>query len=598
MPFNLSVNTSRGLIAVFILMAALFAPLQALEAQSGFSVPAAVWGVSPAFERSSFQVANTGSNVYVVWSEKAAINPTPGPGIYFARSIDGGRNFQPPANLTSSEDTPQIAASGNDVYVMYSGVSGDILLISTDGGQNFGSPQNLTIASGIQTLGSGSIAVSGSNMFISWQKTDSTLTGGFTDTFVSHSFDKGSTFSTPINVSTSPATGSSRSRIAASGSNVYVAWVEGTSTGSDIHFTRSTDSGVSFETLKNLSNNDGTSANVALDADGSNVWVAWNDRLSPAADEILFTRSTDSGTNFGGVRDLSNNTSPSSAPAVKGKGTRFYLAWGDGASDYPTNTAEEVYLLSSNNSGTDFDTAQNISLSTSVRSRTPKLGLSDTAVSVFWLEGSFRDVYYSYLEVAAPIPPPTLLSIAPGSAQQDQTIDMILTGSDFKEGATLQFGGDGITVNAVDFHAANELAANVSVALSAKTGPRDVSVINPDKKSSTLPGGFLVVSASALNLIEIARVDTEYGAKRGGLLGGNSSYNSLLVHLRNAETALLRQPPDTLQAIDQMEAFYIKIRNMRKAKKPEIMDSLYMTLYNDYLLIMNSLGGNPKPAAF
>jgi len=93
-------------------------------------------------------------------------------------------------------------------------------------------------------------------------------------------------------------------------------------------------------------------------------------------------------------------------------------------------------------------------------------------------------------------------------------------------------------------------------------------------------------------------VDAEQGAKGGGFLEGNSSYNSLLVHLRNAETALLHQPPDTLQAIDQMEAFYIKIRNMRKAKKPEIMDSLYTTLYNDYALIMNSLGGNPKPASF
>lgn len=599
MHFKFTLNSSQRMIAFFILMAALLAPLQTLEAQSGFSVPAAVWGVPPAFERSSFQVASTGSNVYVVWSERASSVPGPGPGIYFTRSIDGGRTFAMPVNLTSSEDTPQIAASGNDVYVMYTAVSGDILLVSTDGGQNFGPPQNLTSSKGIQTFGQGSIAVSGSNIFISWQKADSTLTGGFADTFVAHSLDKGSTFSTPVNVSISPTTGSSRSRIAASGSNVYVAWVEATSTGSDIHFTRSTDNGVSFETVKDLSDNNGTSANVALDADGTNVWVAWNNRVSPDADEILFKRSADGGANFEVVRNLSNNTSPSSAPAVKGKGTRFYLAWGDGASDYPTNTAEEIYLLSSNNSGTDFDTAQNISQSTSVRSRTPKLGLSDTAVSVFWLEGSFRDVYYSYLEVAAPTPPPTLLSIAPGSAQQDQTIDLILTGSDFKEGARLQFSGDGITVNAVNFHAANELAANISVVLSAKTGPRDVSVINTDAKSSILPGGFLVVSVSALNLIEIARVDMEQGAARGGgFLGGNSSYNSLIVHLRNAEAALLRQPPDTLQAIDQMEAFYIKIRNMRKAKKPEIEDSLYMTLYNDYALIMKSLGGTPKPGSF
>ena len=281
---------------------------------------------------------------------------------------------------------------------------------------------------------------------------------------------------------------------------------------------------------------------------------------------------------------------------MKGKGNRVYLAWGDGAADYPSNTAEEVYLLSSNNSGADFDTAQNISLSTSVRSRTPKVGLSDTAASIFWLEGSFRDVYYSYLEIATPTPPPTLLSVAPESIQQNQTIDMILTGSDFKEGATLQFSGVGITVNAVHFHAANELAANVSVALSAETGPRDVSVTNPDAKSSALPGGILVVSASAFDLIEIAKVNVEQGAKLGGFPGGNSSYKSLLAHLKNAQTALLRQPADTLEAVNQMDAFYIKLSNMCKAKNPEITNAMVSTLYSDYAAIMNSLGGNPKPS--
>ncbi len=174
MHFKFRLNSSQRMIAFFILMAALLAPLQTLEAQSGFSVPAAVWGVPPAFERSSFQVASTGSNVYVVWSERASSVPGPGPGIYFARSIDGGRTFAMPVNLTSSEDTPQIAASGNDVYVMYTVVSGDFLLVSTDGGQNFGAPQNLTSSNGIQTFGQGSIAVSGSNIFISWQKADST----------------------------------------------------------------------------------------------------------------------------------------------------------------------------------------------------------------------------------------------------------------------------------------------------------------------------------------------------------------------------------------------------------------------------------------
>jgi hypothetical protein len=70
----------------------------------------------------------------------------------------------------------------------------------------------------------------------------------------------------------------------------------------------------------------------------------------------------------------------------------------------------------------------------------------------------------------------------------------------------------------------------------------------------------------------------------------------LLSHLENAERALLRQPADLATAINQMDAFYIKIGNMAKGKKPEITSALYMTLYTDYAMVMGSLGGTVKPA--
>jgi hypothetical protein len=45
-----------------------------------------------------------------------------------------------------------------------------------------------------------------------------------------------------------------------------------------------------------------------------------------------------------------------------------------------------------------------------------------------------------------------------------------------------------------------------------------------------------------------------------------------------------------------MDAFYIKIGNLAKGKKPEITPALYTTLYSDYAMVMGSLGGTVKPA--
>jgi hypothetical protein len=96
-------------------------------------------------------------------------------------------------------------------------------------------------------------------------------------------------------------------------------------------------------------------------------------------------------------------------------------------------------------------------------------------------------------------------------------------------------------------------------------------------------------------LIEITRADVVAGAVNGGFLAG-SSYNALLAHLENAQNALSQQPADLATAINEMDAFYIKIGNMAKGNKPEITPAFYTTLYNDYALVMASLGGTVKPA--
>ena len=414
---------------------------------------------------------------------------------------------------------------------------------------------------------------------------------------MSRSNDSGNTFSALENVSKTPSVGSTNSRIAASGSDVYVVWQEGFSSLSEIYFNRSTDNGVAFELHpRNISEAAGTSTSPTVDADGSIVWIAWSDRADGGSDEIFFRRSINEGATFEAVDNLSNNVTGSTSAHLEGKGSQVYVAW----ADFPagcTSPCPEIYLRNSPDGGENFGDTINISNSPTINSNQPRVALTNLAVSVFWGEpADFRDVYYSYQELAIPVPPPSLLSLSPSSGSQTQSVEVVLTGEDFQEGAVWELNGTGVTVHNVQFVSSTTMNGTMDIALDAEPGARDLTVLNPDGQSATLTGAFTVMSPSALMLIDMTWTDVNTGVGNGEFLTGSSSYASLLAHLENAEKALLRQPADLAAAINQMDAFYIKIRNMLKGNQPEITAALYNTLYNDYAAVMSSLGGTVKPA--
>jgi hypothetical protein len=76
-------------------------------------------------------------------------------------------------------------------------------------------------------------------------------------------------FGSPTNISNNPGT-SEDPQIAASGENVYVVWVDTSDLSFDIFFTTIGNNGTSFGTVKNLSNNTGTSVNPQIAASGDN----------------------------------------------------------------------------------------------------------------------------------------------------------------------------------------------------------------------------------------------------------------------------------------------------------------------------------------
>lgn len=592
---------SLGFVSLLCLVTMLHGSVA--QADATFSIPTNLSLTQQ--DSSDQQVASSGSNVYVVWRDNPS-NTVLNAEILFARSIDGGKTFAAWENLSatpSKSSAPWVASSGQHVYVIWSEASsgatatdGYYLRYSSDFGATFGAKSNLSTLFGVPASGNCAMAASGSNVFLSCTQAVS----GNNEIVVARSNDNGATFSAPQNVSLSPSAESTKSRITSSGSNVYVAWEENAASASEIFMASSADSGVSFGTPTNMSQTTGfSSISVALDADSSKVWLVWSDR-SLGNDEVFYRRSTDAGATFSAAENLSSTSSGSSTSYVKGKGNQVWVAWTD---PNPASTLPDVYVRGSSDGGATFSDTLNISNSATVNSNQPRIGLTDLAVSLFWGEpASFREVYYSYQELTVSVPPPSMLSLSPSSGMQTQSVEVDLTGSGFQSGATLVLSGTGVSVTDVVFISPTSMKAKMNVSLTATPGGRDLSLANPDGQSATLSGAFTVMSASALMLIEITRTDVNMGAGNGGLLASstnssdNSSYKSLLAHLENAEKALLQQPAALPTAINQMDAFYIKIGNMAKGKKPEITPALYTTLYNDYAMVMSSLGGTVKPA--
>src|SRR2546421_13115169 len=102
----------------------------------------------------------------------------------------------------------------------------------------------------------------------------------------------------------------------ASGKNICITWAYAfTMITYDKLFTKSTDSGATFSTPANISNNSGDSGLPQMAVSGNNVYVTWeNNGLGNF--EVFVAKSTDNGNTFTFPVNVSNNEAPSGAPQI------------------------------------------------------------------------------------------------------------------------------------------------------------------------------------------------------------------------------------------------------------------------------------------
>src|SRR4029078_244602 len=246
----------------------------------------------------------------------------------------------------------------------------------------FGEEINISNNNGTSELPQ--ITSQGNNVYVVWQDN----TTGNNDVYFAYSPDNGKTFESLRNLSKNNGT-SELPQITSQGNNVYVVWQDNTTGNNDVYFAYSPDNGKTFESLRNLSKNNGTSELPQITSQGNNVYVVWQDNTT-GNNDVYFAYSPDNGKTFESLRNLSKNNGTSELPQITSQGNNVYVVWQDN-----TTGNNDVYFKSSSSNGTKFKSTRNLSKNNGT-SEFPQLYASNDNFLVMWKNNSngIDDVFF------------------------------------------------------------------------------------------------------------------------------------------------------------------------------------------------------------
>ena len=129
------------------------------------------------------------------------------------------------------------------------------------------------------------------------------------------STDGGKTFPSPVSLSGSSRSAVFNPEVSSSGNNVYVAWQGQSKNGNqDILLRKSSDYGSTFSDIENISNDPGGSGNPEVTVDGNSSHIVW-EGTTPGNNFIFYTKSDDDSA-FDSPQKLSSNLGISYKPEI------------------------------------------------------------------------------------------------------------------------------------------------------------------------------------------------------------------------------------------------------------------------------------------
>lgn len=285
--------------------------------------------------------------------------------------------FGPPVRVAQSATfqlVPRLTMLGPAVHVIWTDfISGQPQLAyrrSVDGGATFGPV--LDVSEGTTGF-DGQVGVSGSSVFLAWRGLE---------VWFRKSADNGTTFGAlmPLALSTFGSLGNIE--LAASGSTVAVVWTEGNISSRQVFLRRSTDGGSSFGPVLNLSGPSGVAVEPKVAVSNSAIAVAWIE-----GGHVRFRSSVDGGTSFGSVQTLSFE--PGRAPIVRlsASGSTVGLVWRGGDA---FGGVTQAFFRGSSNGGLSFGPIVN--LSGGSFGADPDVAVVGCTVHAVWLSGYRRSL--------------------------------------------------------------------------------------------------------------------------------------------------------------------------------------------------------------
>lgn len=331
-------------------------------------------------------------NYHVAWGDNGVIK--------YKYSSDMGVTWRPNITVFSSSNIcgyPVVKCDFNYVYLAFHQLVGDyeiIFMVSDDFGQTWYN------SGAISGMDSGSLTPQISsfmeNVYVVWEQKIDMINNKSEIVFVK-STDRGLTWQlTPQNLSNTPNSHSRWVQLESFGDIVYCAWLESeVYPASDIYFSKSTDAGATWTAPVNLTNDSRPQNRIFMDISYYNdVYIASDDIITFNFDEIYLLKSTDSGLSWSTPQNITNNIGHSNTPCIEVIGDYVYFTWSDNSNSAPAFDNSEIYFKWSSDKGITWQDSINISNNADISSR-PRICFSyDGPIENPWMDMTL--VWYDY----------------------------------------------------------------------------------------------------------------------------------------------------------------------------------------------------------
>jgi len=302
-----------------------------------------------------------GTNILVTWYDFSSGNNE----ILFSKSTDGGATWSSPVNLSNdatSSEGPSITIGGTNILITWFnndvGNSEILFSKSTDGGTTWSSPFSISNTESQSTQPT--IITFGTDILITWTEhiVDSQ------EVVFSKSTDGGVTWSSPFSISNTVSQ-STQPAIITFGTDILITWTEFIVYSQEVVFSKSTDGGVTWSSPVNLSQTPAVqtiSGSSSIATDGTDILVAFQEN-SKFFKDIMVVKSTDGGVTWSSPNSIAYAGSGDSvfSPTILTDGTNFSLIFHRSL----LHASDDIYF--SVYPGTGFITQQLTNLDTKVK---------------------------------------------------------------------------------------------------------------------------------------------------------------------------------------------------------------------------------------